>query len=104
MMNRIAMVFCGCLLGLNLAAEGGAEGETKPAPKPPTAGGPHFSPKDIEVQLKDGSTLRGELLGVETLKLKTPYGVLSIPVVEMQRLKFGSGGAGSVDAKTIAAA
>jgi hypothetical protein len=80
--------------------------EPPPAVVAPKAadGAAKFGPDDIEVRLKDGSVLRGELQGVASFKLKTPYGVLTVPATEMRRLKLGQGGAGSVDAATLNAA
>ena len=56
-----------------------------------------FGPRDIEIQLVDNSLFRGALEGVESLKLKTAYGVLTIPCSEILRIQRGQ----RLDEKTL---
>ena len=46
-----------------------------------------FTSRDVEVRLRDGSVLRGELSGPESISLTTSYGELSFPLENMLRLK-----------------
>jgi hypothetical protein len=48
-----------------------------------------YGPLDIEVRLRDGSQTHGELMGPDTLKLKTAYGALSFPITEVRQIRFG---------------
>lgn len=42
-----------------------------------------YKASDVEVRMRDGSVVRGEIRGAETLALKTAYGVLAFPVQEI---------------------
>lgn len=46
--------------------------------------------RDVEVQLTDNSTFRGELDGVDAISLKTSYGVLTIPCGDILRVQRGT--------------
>jgi hypothetical protein len=52
--------------------------------------GRDFGPLDVEVRLRDGSQMRGEVMALDTLKLKTAYGVLNFPVSDLRQLQFGA--------------
>ena len=49
----------------------------------------HFGPGDVEVRLRDGSIVRGEIGGADSIALKTPYGVLTFPLNRILRIKAG---------------
>jgi len=57
---------------------------------PPTAGkaakAEKFAAHDIEVRLKDGSSLRGELKGTDAVVLKTSFGDLKFPIDDIYQL------------------
>ncbi len=48
-----------------------------------------YGPADVEVQLRDGSMLRGELSGITAFALKTPYGLLNIPLNRVVHFQMG---------------
>jgi hypothetical protein len=74
-----------------------------PGVKPLTSKAEKLSPRAVEVRLKDGSTLRGELKGNEPVTLKTSFGALKFPLEELQLVIHGDSGA-ETDAQHIAAA
>jgi hypothetical protein len=45
-----------------------------------------FSPRDIEIQLQDGSLIRGELASADNIILNTAYGALAFPVEKILRI------------------
>jgi hypothetical protein len=48
-----------------------------------------FGPRDVEIALRDGSRVRGEISGFESVSLKTRYGTLSIPLSEIHDIVHG---------------
>ncbi len=48
-----------------------------------------FAPNQVEVHLRDGSMLLGEISGVDALSLKTPYGTLNFPLNHVLRVRAG---------------
>lgn len=85
-----------------LGATCGEASPVAPEPVPPivtaeAAPVSKFGPRDIEVQLVDNSLFRGALEGLESLTLKTAYGVLTIPCSEILRIQRGA----RTDEKTL---
>jgi len=80
-----------------IAAASTLEEVGKPEPetelKPATdAAKRKFGPKDVEVVLRDGSRIRGEISGFESVALKTRYGTLTIPIAEIHAITHGKRG------------
>jgi len=48
-----------------------------------------YGATDVEIRLRDGSTVRGEITSPESLTLKTAYGTLNIPVTRVVSLRAG---------------
>lgn len=48
-----------------------------------------FSSRDVEVRLRDGSRLRGEIGAIEHLAVKTEFGELKVPIAELRRVSRG---------------
>ena len=63
-----------------------------------------FGPHEVEVELRDGSKLRGELMGNVSFILETSFGTLKIPGEDMINLRRGSGQSVPVDGLGLAAA
>src|SRR5476649_1038278 len=76
-----------------------------PAPpaKPAKPAVAKFAPHDVEVRLKDGSAVRGELKSTEAIVLKTSFGALKFPIEDIYQITHAQSGA-PVDAARIAAA
>ncbi|HEY3319155.1 MAG TPA: hypothetical protein VGP72_01605 [Planctomycetota bacterium] len=64
-------------------------GETA-APAPERAKAMRFGPNDVEVRLSDGSVIRGELLSLPSIDLKTSYGMLSFPTNSLLTVECAS--------------
>jgi len=73
-MLRLAIVLS-CAFSLHLLAAGDNNSE--------------YGPLDIEVRLRDGSQMHGELIAPADFKLKTAYGVLTFPVTDLRQIRFG---------------
>src|SRR5579863_1570419 len=65
-------------LAVAIWALGGSVRAEEPGTDIPKAG-----PRDVEVKLHDGSLVRGELQSIDTLTLKTAYGVLNFPITSL---------------------
>jgi len=50
---------------------------------------PQYGPNDIEIRLRDGSLLRGEISSTAPIELKTAYGNLTFPLSRILRIKTG---------------
>ena len=48
-----------------------------------------YGPRDVEIRLRDGSRIRGEITGIEMLTVHTEYGDLKVPVSDLRRLARG---------------
>jgi hypothetical protein len=88
-----------------IVREDSPEDTPAPAPKvvPPAAPAKSYGPRDVEVRLRDGSRLRGEIGPLEAFTVKTDYGDLKVPVSEMRRLARGNRPS-SVEMKEVARA
>ena len=82
-----------------------------PSPKNPAESGvatpapskkERMNPQTVEIRLKDGSSLRGELKSSEPISLKTSFGVLKFPMESLLQLSHGDGIA-PLDEKQLAA-
>ena len=62
-----------------------------------------FAPHDVEVRLKDGSAVRGELKSIEPIVLKTSFGALKFPIEDIYQITHSQSGA-TADPARIAAA
>ena len=62
-----------------------------------------FAPHDVEVRLKDGSALRGELKNTEPIVLKTSFGELKFPLDDIFQITHASPSA-AADGERVAAA
>ena len=78
-------------------------GHSAHAADPASKGGAGFGPNDVEVRLRDGSIVRGEIAGSDTIALKTPYGVLTFPLSRIVRIKAGYRLAKQKEAELLAA-
>jgi hypothetical protein len=81
-MKRLALTlfgftFCAMLLAGD-ADERGASGAHEKA-----------AINQVEVRLRDGSVLHGDLTGVDTIALKTTYGTLNFPLSHILRIRAG---------------
>lgn len=63
-----------------------APAEAAANPAPPKS---RFGPMDVEVRLSDGSAIRGEIKGIDTVRLKTNYGSLAFPAARIMRVTRG---------------
>ena len=63
--------------------EGGAAGKDAPTGKAAAAGKGKFGPRDVEIELRGESKLRGEFVGDLNFVLETSFGTLQIPCEEM---------------------
>lgn len=70
-------------------AAGGWAGEPGTDAKPEAGRKPRYGPRDVEVRLQDGSQIRGEILGLETVTLKTSYGALAFPITKILNINRG---------------
>jgi len=72
------------------------------APAPPAKA--KFSPRDVEVRLRDGSAIRGQIADLEHLAFQTNFGTLQIPVTHLFSLTRGKRRAPANAADVAAAA
>ena len=92
------MLWLGVLLALPLACVLRAQ---EAAPNSTRA---KFSLRYVEVQLKDGSSIRGEIQGLDTITLTTTFGALQFPTEEIYRITRGTGADGKTQSDLVKAA
>ena len=57
--------------------------------KPAASLAKRYSPRDVEIRLRDASRLRGEIIEIDALSIRTPYGELKVPVSDLRSLSRG---------------
>src|SRR5688572_24200408 len=80
-MQKIQSAFAAFLVVLNFGALAAGD---KPAENARA-----FGATDIEVRLKDGSIIRGQAQGLESISLKMPYGTLTFPAADIYSVTTG---------------
>ena len=79
-MKRVALLISAALLSVPVFAGGADEHD---------ASKEKFASNQVEVRLRDGSVLLGELAGSDSLALKTTYGTLTFPLNHILRVRAG---------------